>query len=430
MSTIKSFAGIEEKILEIDNPAVFSWTEVYSALLKQIGNRHFIKLNLIKTTPSRLYFHFITLDGLNSFIDDPFSPSEIDLSESKEKNLVSLIVPTGIGAAFGGYAGDANVIANMFSKDCKYLLTHPNVVNGSVLSDPPQNMIYAEGFLLDQFLLGRINFVYPSRNKIGVVFDRGITDERLGYEINVLNAAKSFYGCDFIGWTQTDKPLQIEPYINEYGFSSGKIKNIEQLIEKSLLLKLKGATAIALCCLIPDLDTNSKYSSGVGIDPVGGVESIISRAVSSCTGLVSAHAPVIISNEKIDYKFINPVSASEYIGKSFLPSVLSGLRFAPRIVPGAKSGLAVESLSYTNLKSTILPANAFGIPGIFYVNELLNDVILVEENKTCLDVSHMHINMKFKLVKSYLDLIDKKIIEQSSICIESMKRPVEKVHQV
>ena len=124
------------------------------------------------------------------------------------------------------------------------------------------------------------------------------------------------------------------------------------------------------------------------------------------------------------------VSASEYIGKSFLPSVLSGLRFAPRIVPGAKSGLAVESLSYTNLKSTILPANAFGIPGIFYVNELLNDVILVEENKTCLDVSHMHINMKFKLVKSYLDLIDKKIIEQSSICIESMKRPVEKVHQV
>jgi hypothetical protein len=427
MSIIKSSAVIEEQVLEIENSIYFSWSEIYKKLLKQIKNRHIIKLNLIKTTLSKLYFHLITLDSLDSFLNEPFSPSKIELNESMEKDLTSVIIPTGIGAAFGGYAGDANIIAKLLSLNCKYLLTHPNVVNGSVLSDPPQNMIYAEGFSLDQFLLGKINFIYPAINKIGVVFDRGIDDERLEYEINVLNASKVFYGCDFIGWTRTEKPLQVEPYINDYGFSLGKIRNIEQLIEKSLFLKSKGATAIAVCCLIPDLNTNSDYSSGIGIDPIGGVESIISRAVTSCTGLISAHAPVLVSDEKIDYKFINPVSASEYIGKSFLPSVLNGLRFAPRIV--LKTYKQEQSLSCADLKNIILPANAFGIPGGFYMNELFNNVILVKENKTSLDVSYEHINMKFKLIQSYLDLLNKKDIQKLNICVEAMKRPVEKVPQ-
>ena len=49
---------------------------------------------------------------------------------------VVLIVPTGIGAAVGGYAGDALPVAKAFSRVCDRLITHPNVMNGAQLYWP------------------------------------------------------------------------------------------------------------------------------------------------------------------------------------------------------------------------------------------------------------------------------------------------------
>jgi hypothetical protein len=46
---------------------------------------------------------------------------------------VVLIVPTGIGAAIGGYAGDALPVARAISQVCGRLITHPNVLNGAQL---------------------------------------------------------------------------------------------------------------------------------------------------------------------------------------------------------------------------------------------------------------------------------------------------------
>ncbi len=49
---------------------------------------------------------------------------------------VVLIVPTGIGAAIGGYAGDALPVARAMSQVCDRLITHPNVMNGAQLYWP------------------------------------------------------------------------------------------------------------------------------------------------------------------------------------------------------------------------------------------------------------------------------------------------------
>ena len=39
------------------------------------------------------------------------------LSYDKTKPLIAFVVPTGIGACIGGYAGDASQVAQMFAKD-------------------------------------------------------------------------------------------------------------------------------------------------------------------------------------------------------------------------------------------------------------------------------------------------------------------------
>lgn len=419
---------IKEEILEIENPSLFKWNNIFSIIQRKIQdkeNKYLIKLNLVKTTKDKLYFNIVSIEGIKGFIAEPFSPCQKLKAKSQKSDISCLIIPTGIGAVFGGYAGDANSLAKLFAQESKYLLTHPNIVNGAVLSDVPSNLIYLDGFFLDQFLLGKINIIPKNKNKISVIFDKGISEERLEYEVNVLNALRVFYGCEIISWTITDKPLIIVPEINKFGFSSGKVQNIESIIKSALKLKELGATAIAICCAIPDLELNSGYISGSGIDPIGGIESIISRIVSASTGLVSAHAPVLISNEKVDYKKMSPLSAAEYIAPTFLPSVISGLRFAPQIVLPSHLPSPISHLS-----RIIVPYNAFGNPGILYMNEIFNNVILIEENKTSLEIDPKHLNINFKVKERYLDLINLKKIEKSGIDIDVLKRPLDRISRI
>lgn len=429
---------LSEKIIEIDNPKLFIWKDIFNKILEQVKNQYVIKVNLVKTTKAKLYFHVVCLDDFKGFIENPFYPSpEIRDKPQFNKSVCCLIIPTGIGAKYGGYAGDANVIAKLFAKSSDLLITNPNVVNGAVLSDVPENMMYVEGFLLDQFMLGRLDLHVNNNNKIGVIFDKGVTDERLDYELNCLNSLRVFYGCNIFGWTQTGEPLKVIPALNEYGFSSGTIEGLECLIEKALKLKQSGATAIAVCCVVPDLDLNKNYINGLGIDPIGGIESIISHSVSASTGLVSAHAPVLEPFESPDYKNINPVSGSEYIAKSFLPSVISGLRFAPLIVgaascePGGVKGNHPSShlspLTSNLINKIIVPYNAFGSAGVFFQNECFQNVTLIKENKTCLQVNPEDVNLNFKIIDSYLDIIDDKVVKSSELDLRVLQRPVDKI---
>src|SRR3989338_8266512 len=159
----------KEEILEIENPSLFKWNNIFSTIQRRIQdkeNKYLIKLNLVKTTKDKLYFNIVSIEGVKGFIAEPFSPCQKLKAppkarlaiggKSQKPDISCLIIPTGIGAVFGGYAGDANSLAKLFAQESKYLLTHPNIVNGAVLSDVPSNLIYLDGFFLDQFLLGKI----------------------------------------------------------------------------------------------------------------------------------------------------------------------------------------------------------------------------------------------------------------------------------
>ncbi len=416
--TLSNAFSITEKIIEISNPKNFKWDDIYISIEKQINlkNRYIIKLNLVKTTTTKLYFHVVYIKDFIGFIDKPFMPNvRIGFKPTLTtdvNDVCCLIIPTGVGAKYGGYAGDANPIATLIANKSSYLLTHPNVVNGAVLSDLPKNIIYLEGFLLDQFLLGKIKLTPTRKNKIGVIFDKSIKEEKLNYEINVLNATKSFYGCEIIGYSVTEKPLSVQPALNDYGFSSGEIANLDYLIRSAFKLKEKGATALALCTQIEDLKLNKEYISGKGIDPIGGLEAVISHAISAATGLVSAHAPIFKNSEEINFDNVAPIAAAEYIAPTFLPSVISGLRFAPIIreqKPETKDQEEFSTLGFEHLNKVIVPYNAFGSSGVFVANEIFKNVILVKENTTCLDIAPEHLNCNFNFAETYRDLFDENL---------------------
>ena len=65
-----------------------------------------------------------------------------------------MLVPTGIGASIGGFAGDALPTARAIASVVDTLITHPNVMNGASLYWPMSNALYTEGYALDQFAEG------------------------------------------------------------------------------------------------------------------------------------------------------------------------------------------------------------------------------------------------------------------------------------
>ncbi len=104
-----------------------------------------------------------------------------------KKETVAFIVPTGIGASIGGFAGDASKWARKFAKDFN-VIVNPNVVNAACFSGITENMLYTEGWSLTEFFKGNINLKPSTNNKIGIIFDKAIPQDVLNIHINTLNA--------------------------------------------------------------------------------------------------------------------------------------------------------------------------------------------------------------------------------------------------
>ena len=123
----------------------------------------------------------------------------------------ALIVPTGIGASIGGFAGDASKWARKLADKCK-LIVNPNVVNAACFSGITENMLYVEGYSLDQFFKKQCSLEYSKNNKIGVVFDKAIPQKIINVHINTINAVKTVYDIDII-YQITDEEVGVEFFI-------------------------------------------------------------------------------------------------------------------------------------------------------------------------------------------------------------------------
>ena len=133
---------------------------------------------------------------------------------NKFDKIALMIVPTGVGASIGGYAGDASTYAQKIAKVIP-LIVNPNIVNAAVFSGITDNMFYVEGYAIEQFLKGNLGLLPSYNNKIGVVFDKAIPQNVLNVHLNTLNAVKTVYGIDLIGYEITDQKAGVEFYKNE-----------------------------------------------------------------------------------------------------------------------------------------------------------------------------------------------------------------------
>lgn len=314
------------------------------------------------------------------------------------RELGAFIVPTGVGAAIGGFAGDASYWAREFAK--KYnLIVNPNVVNAGGFSGITDSMLYVEGYSLDEFFRGKCSLMPTDhKNKIGVVFDKAIPQGILNVHINTINAVKTIYGCDIIGFDITDNEVGVEFNVDKSGISTGSVNNISAILDSAKRLLRKGAEAIAIVCRFKEDDFDD-YSNGKGVDPVGGVEAIISHYISRELQIPCAHSPafddITISQDVVDAR-----CSAEYITPTYLPCILLGLSQAPLLAK--QNGVSIK-----DLKFLIMPADSLGSTPVFECLKRDIPIYAIKENTTVLNITKQKLDNRIVEVDSYKELLCK-----------------------
>ena len=323
------------------------------------------------------------------------------LSYNKEKPLIAFVVPTGIGASVGGFAGDASQVARTFAKDFN-VIVNPNVVNAACFSGITDNMLYVEGWTLSQFIKGNLRLLPSSNNKVGVIFDKGISQGILNVHINTINAVKTVYGIDIMGYEITEEPCKVEFYNTISGISSGSVLNNETLLKAGKRLVEKGVNTIAVVCKFEE-PPEDNYQNGEGVDIVGGVEAVISHYLTRELKMPVAHSPAF-EDITITKEIVNSKAAAEYITPTFLPCILIGLSNAPLIsYEKGEHYIGVESL-----KALIMPYNALGTSIVFDALAKNIKVYAVKENTSVLNITKSHINKDDIIeVDTYIECLEK-----------------------
>jgi hypothetical protein len=302
--------------------------------------------------------------------------------EDASSFTTALVVPTGIGSSIGGHAGDATCAAQLLASISDTLVTHPNVVNASDVNELPRNALYVEGSVLARFLMGTAGLARVRANRVLVVVDAHPDTLFSDQAVNAVSAARSSFGLSCPHVLLLDPPLPVESLYAASGRAAGRVRQLERLFA-ALDRHREEYDAVALSTQIRlDPRTRLDYyeSRGEVVNPWGGVEAILTHAVSALYEVPAAHSPMFESREiaALDLGVVDPRMAAETISITFFLSVLKGLQRSPRIVPGGRARPGV--LTVEDVSCLVVPDGVIGLPTLAALEQRI-PVVAVRENE-------------------------------------------------
>jgi len=292
---------------------------------------------------------------------------------------IAVIIPTGVGAEIGGFAGDAGIFLRYLSQLADTVLTHPNVVNAASFNVLPANAWYVEGYALNAFFEQELGLLAPRPNRIGLVIDRRC-EPYLDLIANAVNATAVSTGCQIAGYTLTDQPLEMQLFPSSWGYT-GEVAGMDDLARAGRRCLAAGADVLAVLTwmdILPASET-AAYEQGQSLDPIGALEALISHALVAELGVPVAHSPIF--EPHLVTHALDPRVAAEEIGTTYLPCILMGLSRAPRYTDYARSSICLDDLA-----AVVCPADACGGIPMLIAAERGIPLIAIAENTTVLNV--------------------------------------------
>ena len=373
---------------KIDIPAARGHSDLLDHIGRQIEDRFVdyhtpVRFAMTKSSDERYRCEVGLLEGRQLGLSSIFRLDRRARESTSEFNTV-LVIPTGIGAEIGGHAGDATPVARLLATVSDNLITHPNVVNASDLNAIPENGLYVEGSLLSRFLMGTVGLQKVRSNRVIVVIDAHPKERFARATVNAVNAARATYGFRCPRVVVLDPPLAVTGHYTESGRAAGSVEGLEKLF--AVLDQHRDEyDAVALSTLV-DVDvahTDYFASRGEMVNPWGGVEAMLTHAVSAAYNVPAAHAPMMESVEiaNLDPGVVDPRMAAEVISLTFLQCVLKGLHRAPRVVTSPIEMTQSDVLMARDVSCLIMPDGCVGLPTLAALEQRI-PVIAVRENRT------------------------------------------------
>ena len=347
---------------------------------------------------------------------------------TKAFNVVFL-VPTGIGAEIGGHAGDATPIARLIASSCDTLITHPNVCNASDINEMPENSMYIEGSTICRVMMGTIGLQPVRSNRILAVIDNNEHKIFEDAAINSINAARATLGINCSKIIKLSPPISMTSKYSSSKRAVGAIKDINNLF--SILKQHQGdhdAVAISSIIKVPENYHKDYFlSEGDMINPWGGVEAMLTHALSYKFNIPSAHSPMFESPEiaNMDSGIVDARMSAEAVSTSFFHCVLKGLHKSPKIITEKDTFHSNDIISAKDISCLVIPDGCLGLPTLAALEQGIK-VIAVKENKNvmCNDLSVLPWNKgQFFQVENYLEAIGILNAIKNGISPQSVRRP-------
>ncbi len=350
--------------------------------------------------------------------------------ECTEAFNIVLIVPTGIGAEVGGHAGDATPVARVLAEVCDILITHPNVVNASDINEMPQNALYVEGSTIARLMMGTVGLHPVRSNRVMMIMDAHEIEMFANDTVNAVSAARATYGLNCPKIIQLDPPLRMAAEFMRSGRAAGKINGLERVLAV-LDENRDDFDALAIASVIElDEETHQAYfqQGGEMSNPWGGVEAMLTHALSLLLDLPTAHSPMLENHNvaNFDLGLVEPRLAAEAISLTFIQCMLKGLHRSPGIVTDADAIRETGVLSAADISCLVIPDNCIGLPTLAALEQGI-PVIAVRENRNMMKNDLLTLPWapnQLHVVENYWEAVGVITALKAGVSPSSLRRPL------
>lgn len=407
---------------------------ISDSVSSQLGSDEIpVRIAISRTDNKGYHCEVGTLSGVKSDrvegMGSIFDLEKRKYGNSKEFNAM-LLVPTGIGAELGGHSGDGGSLARLIGANCDNLITHPNVVNAADINEIPDNALYVEGSVISRMIMGKIGLQKVNSNRVLMVVDEHTDQKFHELAINSLSAARAAFGLDCPAVITMEDRVLMRAFYSKSGRAVGRIEYFERLCE-ALEEHRKDYDAVALNSLIhvpKHYHADYFTSDDISVNPWGGVEAMLTHAISMLFNIPSAHSPMMTSEEvmNLDVGIVDPRKSAEAVSTTYLHCILKGLHKSPRIVSDASIHGDPNLMTVADLSCLIIPDNCIGLPTLAAIEQGI-PVIAVRENENCMqnDLEKLPFDSgKLFIVDNYLEAVGVMTALRAGVAIETVRRPI------
>ena len=228
-----------------------------------------------------------------------------------------------------------------------------------------------------------------------------------------------------------DPPVKLRARFAPSGRAAGRVEDLAGLF-RCLDERCGQYDAVAVSSVVDvphEFHLGYFEAKGGMVNPWGGVEAMLSHALSSYFNVPTAHAPMFESQEvaNLDPGIVDPRMAAEAVSVTFLQCILKGLQRSPRIVTDEMAMARSGVLTAEDVSCLVIPDGCLGLPTLAALEQGIT-VIAVRENRNVMKNDLSTLPWKpgqFHRVENYWEAAGIIAAIRAGIAAESVRRPLE-----